>query len=283
VDGAALAAAERATTDGRDLELTVRQMLDVGGAVLLHGVGKATVDAVGAEVDRLLAVLSERSKRIEAVRGLQERIASKGFDFEALLAQPLDAAFSPHADVLTVTGAEKGIADDKVGDFVVELNPRDTGGRQRRIVVEAKDRKLSMEKTLDELDAAMVNRDAQVGVIAFAKPGQAPLAGKPLRIIHGNRIVLVYDKDEQDALALEVGCQLARQLAIAAEREDLTFDRGMLADRLAKLVNAIERASAIQRGIRSARRGLDSAEDAYQQMNEETMALLYELEDRLDD
>lgn len=128
VDGTALAAAQQTVADGRDLELAVRQMLEVGGAVLLHGAGKATVDAVGAEVDRLLTALSERSDRIEAVRALREQVASKGLAFEELLAPALDAAFSPLADVLTVTGAEKGIADDKMGDFVVELNPRDIGG-----------------------------------------------------------------------------------------------------------------------------------------------------------
>jgi hypothetical protein len=174
VDGTALAAARQAVADGRDLELTVRQALEVGGAVLLHGSARSTVDAVSAEVDRLLAVLSERSERLEAVRSLHERVAAKGFLFEELLAPVLDAAFSPHADVLTVTGAEKGIADHKVGDFVVSVNPRDTGGRDRRIVVEAKDRKLSMEKALAELDAAMLNRDAQVGVLVFAKAEQAP-------------------------------------------------------------------------------------------------------------
>ena len=57
----------------------------------------------------------------------------------------------------------------------------------------------------------------------------------------------------------------------------------MLADRLGKLVNEIERAGAIQRGIRSARRGLDAAEDAYHEMHEQTLALVYELEDRLGD
>lgn len=60
-----------------------------------------------------------------------------------------------------------------------------------------------MEKSMAELDAAMLNRDAQVGVLVFAKAGQAPLAGKPLRVLHGNRIMLVFDKDEQSPLALK--------------------------------------------------------------------------------
>lgn len=283
VDGAALGAAREAIAQGRDLELTVRQMLETGGAVLLHGSARGTIDAVGAEVERLLSALSERSGRLEAVRTLRERVAAKGLAYEELLAPLLDAAFAPHADVLTVTASETGIADDKVGDFVVALNPRDTGGRDRRIVFEAKDRRLSMEKSLAELDAAMLNRDAQVGVLVFAKAEQAPLVGKPLRLMHGNRLLVVCDKDEAEPLALEVACQLARILAIAAEREDLTLDRAMLAERLAKLVHTIERARAIQRGISSARRGLDAAEDAYREMSEEALALLYELEDRLGD
>jgi len=243
VDGAALAAAREAVAQGRDLEVSVRQMLDVGGAVLLHGSALGTVDAVSAEVDRLLSALSERSERLEVVRALHERGPMKGFAFEDLLAPALDAAFSQQADVLTMTSTQKGIGDDLAGDFVVEVNPSDTGGRDRRIVIEAKDKKLTMAKTLAELDADMLNRDAQVGVFVFAKPSQSPLAGKPLRVMHGNRIVVVYDKDEQDSLALEVACQLARTLAIAAEREDLTLDRAMLAERLAKLVSAVERGS----------------------------------------
>src|SRR4051794_622564 len=91
VEGAAVAAARDAVARSRDLEQTVRQMLEIGGAVLLHGSSKATVDAVGAEVDRLLALLSERSDRIEAVRRVQARVAAKGFAFEELLAPAVDS------------------------------------------------------------------------------------------------------------------------------------------------------------------------------------------------
>src|SRR3954447_15231300 len=92
VEGAAVAAAEQAIAQGRDLELTMRQALEIGGAVLVHGTARSTIDAVGAEVDRLLAVLSERSGRLEAVRGLRQRVAAKGLDFEELLAPVIDAA-----------------------------------------------------------------------------------------------------------------------------------------------------------------------------------------------
>lgn len=258
-------------------------MLETGGAVLLHGAGKATVDAVAAEVDRLLTALGERSDRIEAVRQQQERISAKGLSFENLLGPVLDACFSPHADVCEATGATKGIAEEKIGDFVVTLNQRDTGGRERRIVFEAKDQRLSMNSALGELDKAILNRDANVGFMVFARPEQAPLTGKPLRAFPGNRIIAVFDKEDpgETGLALEVGCQLARSMAIAAEHEDLGLDRAMLADRLAKVVSAVDRANTIRRGIRSARKNLDTAESAYDEMREEALALLSELQDRL--
>jgi hypothetical protein len=89
------------------------------------------------------------------------------------------------------------------------------------------------------------------------------------------------ENDPGSELALEVAAQLARTLAIAAEREDLTLDRSLLAERLDALTNIIERGRAIKRGISTARRGLDAAEDAYGAMAEEAMAVVLELADRV--
>jgi hypothetical protein len=244
VDGAMATLARESVDAGRDLELIVREALELGAAVLLHGSAKGTVDAVSAEVDRLLTALDENSARIEAVRRVQQRVAAKGFSFEDALGPVLDGFFASHEDIVEATGTTPGVADEKVGDFVVTVNPRDTGGRHRRIVFEAKDRALTMSKALAELDAAMLNRDAQVGVLVFARPSQAPAPGRPMRAFPGNRLMVVWDVETDPSnLALEVCAQLARTLAIAAEREDLTLDRSVLADRLAKLTNATSAAA----------------------------------------
>ena len=100
---------------------------------------------------------------------------------------------------------------------------------------------------------------------------------------HGNRILLVWDpdKDPGSELALEVAAQLSRTLTIAAERADLTLDRKMLAEKLDKLTNIIERGSAVKRGISTAFRGLDAAQEAYEKLAEEAMAVVLEVMDRL--
>lgn len=281
VDGAAFEAAREAVAQGRDLELTVRQMLEVGGAVLLHGASKATVDAVAAEVERLMAVFDERADGARRLRAERERGHLKGFDFEDLLAPIIDDAYAPHQDVVEHVGTTRGVADNLCGDFVACLNPADTGGRDRRIVFEAKDARLSVDKALAELDAAMLNREAQVGVLVFASPAQAPVPGRPLRVLPGNRILVIHDKREQDGLALEVACQLARSIAMAAQGGDVGLDRGRLSEELTRLVSTIERAKGVQRGLNAARRSIDGAEKAYGEMRDEALAVLYQLQDEL--
>jgi hypothetical protein len=43
-----------------------------------------------------------------------------------------------------------------------------------------------------EPDAAMVNRGAVVGVIVFRDQRLAPIAGRPLRSLPGNKIIVVW-------------------------------------------------------------------------------------------
>ena len=282
VDGALADLVRAGVEDGRDPEAIVREAIDVGAAVLVHGAAKSTVDAVGAEVDRLLTALNERSLRIESLGRMAGKVAAKGLAYEAELGVALERCFAPHQDVLEATGATTGTADDKVGDFVATLNPKDTGGRALRVVVEAKDRPLSMPKTLAELDAAILNRGAVAGVIVFRNQRLAPIAGRSLRCLPGNRIIAVWDDNNAgDDLALEVAVQLARTLAMTAERADAKLNRQVLGDRISRLVNIVESADEIQRGIRGARKALDSVEGTYRAMRDDALAVLYELQDRL--
>lgn len=97
----------------------------------------------------------------------------------------------------------------------------------------------------------------------------------------GNRIICVLDREEKDALALEVAVQPARTLALAQAGDDLPLDRAELASKLASLVEVVETAKGIKRGLSSARRGLDGAEASYEQLREDALALVCELQDRL--
>jgi hypothetical protein len=231
------ALAEHAVAEGRDLEPVVRAALEVGAAVLLHGGAKGTVDAVAAEVDRVLSALRGQTEALDLTRRTRNKIASRGLSFEADLGSALDACFAPYQDVLEDTGTSKGIGEAKVGDFVLTINPRDTGGKHRRIVFEAKDRSLTSAKALAELDQAMENRGATVGVLVFANPAQAPMSSKSLRWFPGNRLIVIWDHENGGDLALEIAAQFARTLAISAEASDGKLNRRGFADRFDKLIS----------------------------------------------
>jgi hypothetical protein len=273
-----------------DLELTgasaewqaaVERALDLGSRVLLHGAALGTVDAVAAEVDRLLEGLDSKVGMLQYASRATARTSTKGLRYEQDLAPVLDACFAAHHDVVEDVSTTPGVGEVKTGDFVVTLNPQDTGGHRRRIVFEAKNQKLSMPAAQAELDAAMSNRAADVGVLVFASQSQAPLHGKPLRVLHGNRLIVVWSADGGN-LALEMAAQLARTLAQhVVEDRGGKLNRRVLAGRLERLITIVESAQDIERGLDSARIGLDKAHDAYELMRGQALAELYEIQNRL--
>jgi len=279
--GASAEWAARTAARGGDVREAVEEALDLGSRVLLHGSSLGTVDAVATEVDRLLEALDAKVSRLDYVTRATARTSTKGLRYEQDLGPVLDSCFAAHQDVVEDLTATPGLGDVKTGDFLVTLNPRDTAGSRRRIVFEAKNQKLSMTAALAELAAAMLNRGADVGVLVFADQRQAPLQGKPLRTLPGNRVIAVWKPDDS-SLTLEVASQIARTLAQSAVEERTgKLNRRAVAGRLDRVVNIVESAQDIQRGIDSASVGIEKARNAYELMRDQALAELYEIQDRL--
>jgi hypothetical protein len=78
-------------------------------------------------------------------------------------------------------------------------------------VLEAKDQKLSMTKTLAELDAALANHEASAAIAVFAGEHLSPV-GLPFWY-SGNRAVLVFDKADPDPKALQLAYEWARWIS----------------------------------------------------------------------
>ena len=248
-----------------------------------HGTSHGIVDALVARVGDVFDV---RAQATRAVRRVEARSAEKGFSFEDVVAPVVERAFAPYGDIVENTSGTPGLDGSvKKGDFTVTLNPETTGGRNRCVVVEAKDRpaqKLTgKEGALPYLSLAMENRQAEAAVMVCATATPA-LDAQRLRVYPGNRILALLNKDDPDPLALEIACHLARTLAMSAVGdEDPGIDDRLLADRVRRLHETIERASCIHSGVLKARRGLNDIENGYDELRNSAMEVLYELEDRL--
>ena len=168
--------------------------------------------------------LEERLVAIEAAasaRGAERaRSAAKGGDFEDLLEAMLADVARGAGDLLDRTGTEAGaVMKSKKGDFVLTLDPRIARGCDVRVVIEAKDRPMSMRAMREELREARENRGAAVALVVFT-PAHAPSGVAPFNIV-GDDVYCVIDPADPDAATLEAAVRLARLLALASlvERE----------------------------------------------------------------
>jgi hypothetical protein len=168
--------------------------------------------------------LEERLVAIEAAaaaRGAERsKSTAKGADFEELLASMLGEIARGAGDLVDRTGLETGaVLKSKKGDFVLTVDARVARGCDLRVVVEAKDRPMSMRAMRDELREARENRGAATALAVFT-PAHAPAGIAPFAVI-GDDVYCVIDPDAPETTVLEAAVRLARLLALAtlAERE----------------------------------------------------------------
>lgn len=168
--------------------------------------------------------LEERLVAIEAAaaaRGVERaRSAAKGADFEDLIEGMLADVAHGAGDLLDRTANDAGaLLKSKKGDFVLTIDARVARGADLRVVIEAKDRPMSMRAIREELRDAKENRGAAVALVAFT-PAHAPAGVAPFTLV-GDDVYCVIDPEAPEPATLEAAVRLARLLALAslAERE----------------------------------------------------------------
>ena len=99
----------------------------------------------------------------------------------------------------------------------MSIDPARTGGAELRVVVEAKDRAMSIRSIREELREAKQNRAAAVGLVVFT-PAHAPTGIAPFDVRAGD-VYCVIDPAAPEPATLEAALRLAKLLAIASLRE----------------------------------------------------------------
>ncbi len=180
----------------------------------LHQFRSEVADGFRALQEKLVAIEAAQAARA----GERAKSAAKGTDFEALVEDMLGEIARGANDLLERTGTDAGDAGrSKKGDFVLTLDPDICRGSELRIVVEAKDRKVSGREMRDELRAAKTNRDAAAALVVFT-PAHAPAGIAPFDVRAGD-VYAVIDPADPDPATLQAAVRLARLLALASVRE----------------------------------------------------------------
>ncbi len=178
--------------------------------------------------------------------GERAKSSAKGGDFEDLLEELLGDIARGANDLVERTGTDAGDAGrSKKGDFVITLDPALTKGADLRVVIEAKDRRISGREMRDELREARLNRDAAVGLVVFT-PSHAPAGIAPFDVRAGD-VYCVIDPADPDVATLEAAIRLARLLALTSLREhEAEVDAAALGEALTAIREQLETIRAMK-------------------------------------
>jgi len=212
-----------------------------------------TIVALRAEVAALKA---EKDKRGE-VAEVAERGAAKGRTYEEAVFEAIDAVAVGRGDDCDAVGDTRGQGGRK-GDVVVAIDAC-AGPARGRIVFEAKDRKLSKNEALAELDGAIETRGADYGVLVVPSEDELPARTHPLREYNGDKLFVVYDPEDGSRLALEVAYGLARARVLMARDEAAALDPAALRAEVERAVQAMEDVRRIKSQLTNATNGIDQA------------------------
>jgi hypothetical protein len=228
-----------------------------------------------AELEKQLQALRLEKEKLEEVEAERERGTAKGRTFEEAVAEAVDAIAVAQGDVAEAVGDLKE-ATGKVGDVVVQVDA--TGGPARgRVVIEAKDRRLSPRDALNELDRALSERSADVAVLVVPSDDEIPSKMQQLREYNGDKLVVVYEP-ESGSLPLEVAYRLARARVLMKRSDADGIDASAVRDTAERALAALTEERRIKNQLTGAKTGIDKAYGMVEEMSARVRGLLGEID-----
>lgn len=232
----------------------------------LHAI-KTAGDRQDAALHKLLERLAELEKELQGLRDERQkreeleverdRGTAKGRDFEEIVAEELEEISRVRGDDCDAVGDLKG-ATRKTGDVVVAIDACN-GPARGRIVFEAKNRRLSKNAALAELDTARTERNADFAVLVVSADEQVPAKLHQLREYNGDKLVVAYDPESDSRLPLEVAYSLARARVLMAHSESDGVDTAAVRNAVERALQSMDGLRAIKLKLTGARTGIEEA------------------------
>ena len=240
-----------------------------------HATQQALLQQLG-EVEKQVEALRVEKQQLEQLEAERERGTAKGRSFEELVVEALDEIATAQGDDVEAVGDLKG-ASGKTGDAVAAIGAAQ-GPAQGRIVVEAKDRRLSRREALEELDRAKAERDADFALLVVPSEEEIPSKLQELREYNGDKLVVTLDPELGSRLALELGYRLARARVLMARGGGDEIDAGAVRDTVQRALQALEDVRRVKSQLSGVKTGVDKAYALIEQMADRVRAQLDAIE-----
>ena len=227
------------------------------------------------ELQKELQALRDEKDKLEEVGAEREKGTAKGRTFEESVFEALDGIALSQGDVAEAVG-DRREATGKVGDVVVAIDGCN-GPARGRVVIEAKDRKLSKPGALSELDKAMAERSADFAVLVVPTEEEVPARLEPLREYNGDKLVVALDP-QSGTLALELGYRLARARVLMKRSDADGIDSGALRDTVERALGALAEERKVKHQLTGAKTSIDKAYEMVEAMAGRVRAHLQEID-----
>jgi 3-methyladenine DNA glycosylase AlkC len=204
-----------------------------------------------------IAQLRSEKEKLAEIAAVEDKGTAKGRTYEEAVAEVLDTLASARGDVLEAVGDTRGEGGKK-GDFVVAIDAC-SGPARGKIVFEAKNRKLSKNEALAELDGAIETRTADYAVLVVSADDKLPARTHPLREFNGDKLFVAFDPEDGSTLALEVAYGLARARVLMARAAGGGIDEAALRVELERAQGAMDDVRRIKSQLTNATTGIDAA------------------------
>jgi hypothetical protein len=235
---------------------------------------RALLEKVSGLEKHVEALRLEKAK-VEELDAERERGTAKGRAFEEAVADALDAIALTQGDVAEAVGDQKE-ATGKVGDIVVAIDACN-GPARGRIVIEAKDSRLSKPKALEELDRAIAERSADFAVLVVPTDEELPAKLEPLREYNGDKMVVALDPDA-GSLPLEYAYRIARARVLMKRSDADGVDAEAVRAAGERALAALNDERKIKNQLTGAKTGIDKAYALVEEMSARVRALLQEID-----
>ena len=151
-------------------------------------------------------------------------------------------------------------------------------GLRGRLVIEAKDSRLSQPRAMKELNDALAERSADFALLVVPTEEELPAKVEPLRERNGDEIVVALDP-ETGTLALELAYRLARAQRVLMKRSDADgIDAGALRASVERAVAALGEERKVKNPLTGAKTGIDKAYELVEAMAAQVRAQLEEID-----
>jgi hypothetical protein len=205
---------------------------------------------------RYAELRAEKEKLVE-VAAVEEKGTAKGRSYEDSVFLAVDEIARGRGDVCDAVGDVRGEGGRK-GDVVVAIDAC-AGPPRGAIVFEAKDRRLSRNEALAELDACLETRAADYAVLVVPTEAELPARTHPNTEFNANKVFAVYDPDDGATLSLEVAYTLARARVLMARDEAEGLDAVALRAEIERATQALEDVRRIKSQLTNAATGIENA------------------------